>query len=120
MQFVNVSQVPPPVTPWELPPLAGAWNVPLPVSLIFRLASANATATPPGLSVVGPLAGKLMLMMSQRTKLAWPYTTGRPAIIDNSTASDTTAVTKIHFLTIGTVRAEHGTEWGRSGDQPRE
>src|SRR6266849_10481723 len=97
-QPLNVSQVPPPVTALDVPPLAGATKVPEPVNLIFRVLGllVLANATPPGLSVFGVVVG-LKLMMSQRTKLACPWTAGRPAIMNNNTANDTTALTRIHF-----------------------
>jgi len=64
----NVSQVPPPVTAPDGPPLAGATRVPEPVSLIFRVLGfrALANATPPALTV-GGVVKKLRLTMSQRT-----------------------------------------------------
>src|SRR6266704_7124029 len=71
--LLNVSQVPPPVTAPDVPPLAGATKVPEPVSLIFRVFGlrALANATPCGLMVV---TGMSTLMMSHRTwaALAWP------------------------------------------------
>src|SRR5713226_704641 len=62
---VKVSQVPPPVAALDVPPLAGATKVPVPVKLIVWLASADANATPPALTVGGVV--KARLMMSHRT-----------------------------------------------------
>src|SRR5215471_14713035 len=69
-QPLNVSQVPPPVTALDSPPLAGATKVPEPVSLIFSPLGAgplraDAKATPPGVKIGGTV--KLEFMMSQRT-----------------------------------------------------
>ena len=40
------------------------------------------------------------VMMSQRTWSAEPCTTGSPRVIDNNTAKDTTALTRIHLAAI--------------------
>src|SRR5215831_12604820 len=92
------SQVPPPVTALDVPPLAGPTNVPEPVSLIDRVLGflAEANATPPAVSVAGVVA-VFMWMMSQRTWSAAPCTTGSPKVIDNNTVKDTTPLTRIHF-----------------------
>src|SRR5712692_9220560 len=99
--LVKVSQVPPPVTALEVPPLAGATKVPVPVSLIVRLALADANAIPPALTVLG--AGgmpKATLTMSQRTWSAEPCTTGRPTVMHNNTAKETMVIPKIHLAGI--------------------
>src|SRR6266567_7105428 len=78
----NVAHVPPPVTAPDVPPLAGATNVPAPVSLIVKelglLAAAN--ATPPAVIVFGVVVG-LRLMMSHRTRWACANTHGATAIM---------------------------------------
>jgi len=99
---LNVSLVSPPVTPPDVPPLSGPTKVPEPVSLIDRVLGllAEAKATPPALNVAGVVVG-FMWMISQRTwSAAEPCTTGRPNIMHNNTAKDTTAVPAIHFLAI--------------------
>src|SRR6266568_8688392 len=99
--LVKVSQVPPPVTALDVPPLAGATKVPVPVSLIVRLALADANAIPPALTVLG--AGgmpKATLTMSQRTWSAEPCTTGRPTVMHNNTAKDRTVIAEIHLAGI--------------------
>jgi hypothetical protein len=98
---LNVSQVPPPVTLLDVPPLAGPTKVPQPVSLIDRLLGflAEANATPPAVTVGGVVAA-LRWMISQRTWSADACITGRPMIMHNPKAKDTTALTRIHFDTI--------------------
>src|SRR6266496_243734 len=63
--LTKVSQVPPPVAAPDVPPLAGAAKVPLPVNSIVWVASADANAIPPALAVGGVV--KARLMMSHRT-----------------------------------------------------
>src|SRR5712692_5691904 len=63
--LVNVSHVPPPVAAPDVPPLAGATKVPLPVNLIVWIASADANAIPPALTVGAVV--KARLMISHRT-----------------------------------------------------
>src|SRR5712691_5131853 len=99
--LVKVSQVPPPVTALDVPPLAGETKVPVPVSLMVRLALADANAIPPALTVLG--AGgmpKRTLTMSQRTWSAEPCTTGRPTVMHNNTAKDRTVIAEIHLAGI--------------------
>src|SRR6266852_4755156 len=102
MAPLNVSQVPPPVTPLDVPPLAGPMKVPEPVSLIVRVLGlrAAANATPPALAVAGVVAG-LKLMMSQRTWSAEPpCIAGRPTVMHNNTAKDRTVIAEIHLAGI--------------------
>src|SRR5713101_3567961 len=88
---VKVSQVPPPVAALDVPPLAGATKVPLPVNLIVRLALADANAIPPSLTVGGVV--KARLMMSQRTWSAEPACiAGRLTVMDNNSAKDRTVI----------------------------
>src|SRR5207249_9303943 len=98
---LNVSQVPPPVTAPDVPPLAGATNVPEPVSFIDRLLGflAEANATPPAL-IVGGVVVASKWMISQRTWSAAPCTAGRPTVMHNNPPKDMTALAKIHFDTI--------------------
>src|SRR5713226_3931888 len=97
---LHVFQVPPPVTalfvPSPDPP--GATKVPEPVRVIVELSFACADAMPPALVVSG--GTKVWLMISQRTCSAEPCTTGRPTIMHNNTAKDTTAIPEIHFALI--------------------
>src|SRR5438876_7262985 len=94
---LNVSQVPPPVTSSG----SSGLKVPEPVSLIDKLLGflAEAKATPPGLSVLGVVAG-FMWMISQRTWSAAARATGSQTGIANNPAKVTMAVTKIHFVAI--------------------
>jgi hypothetical protein len=98
---LNVSQVPPPVTALDVPPLVGPTKVPEPVSLIDRLLGflAEANATPPA-ATVGRGVVALKWMISQRTCSAEACITGRPTIMHSNPAKDTTALTRIHFDTI--------------------
>src|SRR5713101_2485367 len=57
--LVKVSQVPPPVAALDVPPLAGATKVPLPVNLIVWVASADANAIPSALTVGGGGEGEV-------------------------------------------------------------
>src|SRR6266496_2074614 len=98
-QPLNVSQVPPPVTPLDVPPLAGATKVPEPVNLIFRPEGADpdiaeANATPPGLNVV---VGKFMLIMAHPTWSACPCTRREPIASPDATANVTNAAPKSHL-----------------------
>ncbi len=95
---LNVSQVPPPVTPPDVPPLAGPTKVPEPVSLIDRLLGflAEANATPPALDVEGVVVG-LKCWISQRTWSAEACITGRLLIMHNIAAEEITALTRINF-----------------------
>src|SRR5712692_8684878 len=91
---VNISQVPPPVTAPDIPPLAGATKVPAPVSLIFKPEGADpeiadANATPPGLTVV---VGKLTLTMSQRAWSAPPSAEAGVASVWPRAGSDARAI----------------------------
>jgi hypothetical protein len=86
---LNVSQVPPPVTALDGPPLAGATKVPEPVNLMFRVVGfrADANASPPGLSVV---MGMSTLIMSQRTWAALPdalWLADNPMVLSPDTGS---------------------------------
>ena len=71
------------------------------MSLIDKLLGflAEAKATPPGLSVLGVVAG-FMWMISQRTWSAAARATGSQTGIANNPAKVTMAVTKIHFVAI--------------------
>jgi hypothetical protein len=94
VESLNVSQVPPPVTALDVPPLAGPTKVPEPVSLIDRVLGflAEANATPPAL-IVGGLVVASKWMTSQRTWSAAPSATeGRKINARKTAAAKDTAV----------------------------